>query len=343
MEQPTISEQLVRRYLLGELPKRERERLEVGLLTDDHYYDTLSALEDEVEDQLIDQYLDGELTEPQRENFERVFLNTPERAHKLKLIKDLRDHAPVPKVAREYVPVNVETLPVVPLWQRSPVFAIFQNPVVGLSTAVALTLTLLFCAWLIIRSNRLETQLRQAQAQPPRDRALKEQVDELNRRNEELATKLQRSEEQRQGLEQELASIKIRESQDSNPRDKAAPSAPSYATVILSPTLRSISGDEPTLTVLPGNTEARLVVNIERVNPKDYKRFRAVVRKRVGQDEVWLAEDVKLTARGNNARAVLSVPVEKLTEGQYVVQLDGITSGDQSEQIVLYPFRVVYK
>src|ERR1044072_118540 len=120
MEHPVINEQLVRRYLLGDLPRRERERLEAGLLRDDQYYQTLTALEEEIEDELIDQYLDDELTETERENFERVFLNTPERTHKLKVIEDL-------KIAAHKKMVKPD--PSFNNW--IPAVAIFQNPIVG--------------------------------------------------------------------------------------------------------------------------------------------------------------------------------------------------------------------
>jgi anti-sigma factor RsiW len=92
MEQSAINETLVRQYLLGLLSEDEHERLEMSLLTDDRIYETLTALEDEVEDELIDQYLDGELTAPERDKFEHDFLKKPERDYKLKHIKDLKDN-----------------------------------------------------------------------------------------------------------------------------------------------------------------------------------------------------------------------------------------------------------
>jgi anti-sigma-K factor RskA len=66
MEQSAINETLVRQYLLGLLSEDEHERLEMSLLTDDRIYETLTALEDEVEDELIDQYLAAVDPEPQR-------------------------------------------------------------------------------------------------------------------------------------------------------------------------------------------------------------------------------------------------------------------------------------
>src|ERR1051325_914951 len=162
MEQPAINEHLVRRYLLGELPDREREELELRLLTDDRFYETLTTLENEVEDELIDQYLDGELTKPERDNFELVFLNTPERTRKLKLIKDLKQQVMVPAQqipapALEIVRTNQRP------WQWA--VAVFQNPTFGLALAAALLLAVLCSVWLVIKSNRLETQLKQAEAQ----------------------------------------------------------------------------------------------------------------------------------------------------------------------------------
>jgi hypothetical protein len=335
MKQPALNEQLVRRYLLDDLPKRERERVEVGLLTDDRYFEALTTLESEVEDELIDEYLDGELTGTELENFERVFLNSPERAHKLKVIKDLKDHS-TPEAEPE-APVQriVKTDPP----YRSWISAIFQNPILGFSTAAALVLALVVCGWLWMKTSRLESQLIEARNQP--GSGLNEQVEQLNRRNEELTAQLKRSEEQRAAAEQQVAALTGGEGPEVvQPNQNTQPSGSTIATVILTSSLRSNgSRPVPTLTLKTGVTVARLVVNVERIDPADYKRFRAVVQKQ-GGEEVWRSEDVKLRARGNNARAVLNIAAEKLTEGQYVGALDGITLDDQAEPVGRYVFRV---
>jgi hypothetical protein len=335
MKQPAINEQLVRRYLLDALPKRERERVDVGLLTDDRYYEALTTLESEVEDELIDQYLDGELTGTELENFERLFLNSPERAHKLKVIKDLKGQAAPedePEVSAQRI---VKTDPPYRSWIR----AIFQNPILGFSTTGAFAVALVFCASLWMKSSRLESQLIEARNQT--DSGLREQVDQLNRRNEELTAKLRTSEEQRSAAEQQVAALIGGEGPEVvPPNQNTQPSGSTIATVILTSSLRSNgSRPVPTLNLRTGVTVARLVVNVERIDPADYKRFRAVVQ-RQGGDEVWRSEDVKLRPRGNNARAVLNIAAEKLTNGQYVGALDGITLDDQTEPIGRYVFRV---
>lgn len=332
MEQPAINEHLVRKYLLGQLPERERERLEVGLLRDDQYYESLAALEDEVEDELIDQYLDGELTEPEREHFERVFLKVPERAHKLKVIKDLKERAPVrtPEPVRSDARAKSFTTP------RSnapwnPLVAIFQNPMVGFSMAAALLVAMLCCLWLVINSNRLQEQLRYAQSQGQADPVLKEQLEQLRKSNEELTAQLRTSEERLANLEQQQ---KDRQNQSPNP---------TFASVILSPSLRGSGGQSvSTLNLTSGATRARLTLNVQDVDPKDYKRFRALVKKTSGA-EVWRSENVKLQGRGTGARTTLTLPIERITAGEYTVDLEGVTPDNQSEPLGLYFFRAVAK
>lgn len=342
MKTPALNEQLVRRYLLDDLPKRERERLEVGLLTDDHYCETLSALEEEVGDDLIEEYLDGELTKTERENFERLFLNSPERAHKIKVIRDLKDHAtPIAEPAPAPAPKVVKTDRPYPSW--IPAIGIFKNPVFGFSSAVALTLAVSCCVWLWVRSSRLETQLMEARNQQSTDSVLRE-VEQLNLRNEELTAKLKRSEEERVAAQEEVAALKGAQGQEViQPDSGSQPGRGAIALVILTSSRRTNENRSvPTLTIRPGVTIARLVVNVERIDPADYKRFRAIVQKHAG-DEVWRSEDVKLRARGNNARAVLDISADKLTEGQYVGALDGITPDEQIEPVGRYVFRVQHR
>lgn len=340
MEQPVIDEHLVRNYLLGQLAEAERERLEERLLTDDSFYESLTALEDEVEDQLIDQYLDGELTRPEREHFERAFLNTPGRADKLRLIKDLKEHtvAPAPEPASPAVR---------PPTRRSwmPSFAFFQKPLAGASLAAALVLAVACGVWLWTRSNRLEAELRQAQAQvqPPADDDLRRQLQQLRAGNEELTAALRRSEEQRAGLEQDLASARGREGQTPAPPGKPQPPSPGsiIASVILSPSMRGSSGEEPssTLTLRPGATQARLTLRVKDVDPADYQGFWVVVKKR-GAGEVWRSDGVKVRGNVKQGRAVVTLPAGNLSEGQYVVELDGITPDGQTEPAGIYSLLV---
>jgi hypothetical protein len=83
---------LLVRYLLGELPDDERERLQDAYFTDDVLFARLLVAEDD----LIDAYARGTLTEAQRRRFEQRFGPSPVQARRLKFARLLQDAARVP-------------------------------------------------------------------------------------------------------------------------------------------------------------------------------------------------------------------------------------------------------
>ncbi|MFL6285042.1 MAG: hypothetical protein ACJ74Q_18015 [Pyrinomonadaceae bacterium] len=351
MTQPVIDEYLVRKYLLGQLAEGEREWMEERLLTDDEFYETVTALEDKVEDELIDQYLDGELTGEGREHFERLLLYTPERADKLRLIKDLKAHS-VPVEARAAAADASDSTAVArpPRLKRLGAFGLFRNPVFGLSCAAALLLALLCGVWLLVRSNRLEAELARARAYarptPEENPDLKEQLEQLRARNEELTASLSRAQEERTRLEQQVSAEPPREGHAPAPPERAGQKPPRsfLATLVLSPTLRGLQVEEKnaTLTLNHFAAPARLVLKVDNFAPGDYQRVRAVLRKLVG-GEVWSSDSVKVVNKGRRSQVALTLPAGTLSEGQYTVDLEGITATGSAEPIGLYTFRVVTK
>ena len=67
------------RFLLGELPPNEQERIEIQLLEDGEFQEVIQAAEFD----LIDDYIRGDLTAENVRRFERIFLNSPARRRKL--------------------------------------------------------------------------------------------------------------------------------------------------------------------------------------------------------------------------------------------------------------------
>lgn len=365
MERPTADEQLVRQsvderlvrqYLLGELTDEEREELEKRLLTDDSFYETFTAVEGEVEDELIDEFADGELAGPGREHFARSLSSVPERAAKLTLVRDLKEHAARALAAGRISADHVGRPPGqarARAWQQSAPFRIFRNPLVGLSCAAALLLAALLCVWLALKSNRLEAELNRlagrAQPTPTRDAGLREQLDQLRSRNEELAENLRRSEEQRNALEEKVASSKSGEegggdavSRGARPRQ----SRPAVFSLFLPPPRRGVSAAETEHVLkLPSGAarsaaQARLTLGVEGISLQDFKGFRARVVTS-GGTEVWPPTAVRVTVGGGRGRAVLAVPAGRLPDGAYVAELTGLTVDGQSEPISSVPFRVV--
>jgi anti-sigma factor RsiW len=79
MKQTDVNEDLLTRYLLGELPEDERARVEDEAFADAEILAQLLA----VENDLVDEYVRGELTGEARHRFERMFLNSAERRRKI--------------------------------------------------------------------------------------------------------------------------------------------------------------------------------------------------------------------------------------------------------------------
>jgi CHAT domain-containing protein len=78
------------RFLLGDLPPDEQERIEIRLLEDGDFQEVIQAAEFD----LIDDYIRGDLTAEDVRRFERVFLNSPARRRKLATARILLNSNP---------------------------------------------------------------------------------------------------------------------------------------------------------------------------------------------------------------------------------------------------------
>src|SRR5262245_20440297 len=73
MSEMSYNSTLLTRYLLGDLPQAEKDRLEENYFVDDDLFVELL----DAKDQLISDYMDGQLSPGDRERFERRILTMP--------------------------------------------------------------------------------------------------------------------------------------------------------------------------------------------------------------------------------------------------------------------------
>lgn len=85
----------LRRYLLGDLPERQREEIQSQWSTDDALVEALQTAEND----LIDAYVCQELSEKQRRLFETYFLNSPDRRARLEISQMLMSSSVRSKVS----------------------------------------------------------------------------------------------------------------------------------------------------------------------------------------------------------------------------------------------------
>ena len=138
MNTQSVSENVIRKYLLGQTSEAERLNLEERLIEDDGTYEELSIVEDE----LTDEYLRGRLSQTERKDFETHFLLTPSRQEKLRFAKVVRGHLATHARSQTKVAESPRT-------SKSPLFGIpaFRNPVLSFGLAMALVLMVAGLAW----------------------------------------------------------------------------------------------------------------------------------------------------------------------------------------------------
>ena len=129
------------RYLLGDLPEEERERLEKGYFAD---HETLQFLQS-VEDDLIDAYVRGRLSPKQQQQFESYFLDSPWKQRRVEFARTLclalRDQQP--------------KAPHITAWRRFAAWPVL---------AATLFVAILLLVFLLIQNWRLRIALNQAQS-----------------------------------------------------------------------------------------------------------------------------------------------------------------------------------
>jgi|HubBroStandDraft_6_1064221.scaffolds.fasta_scaffold2256428_1 hypothetical protein len=87
-ESVSYDEELMRRYLLGDVGGPQRRRVEASLLSDHAYLECFRIVEEE----LIDSYLDGELSADDAKRFEDYFLMEPGRRQSLSFALALKTY-----------------------------------------------------------------------------------------------------------------------------------------------------------------------------------------------------------------------------------------------------------
>lgn len=141
----TENKELFIRYLLGDLPEDERERLEKEYFAD---HETLQFLLS-VEDDLIDAYVRGDLSPEQRKQFESYFLDSPSKQRRVEFARTLWP------VLRDQEKPAAQARPGSPsVWRR------FASP----ALAAMLSVAVLLVVFLSIQNWRLRSALKQARS-----------------------------------------------------------------------------------------------------------------------------------------------------------------------------------
>jgi hypothetical protein len=321
--------QQINRYLLGQLPREEAERIEGRLLTEPGLFELAESVEDEV----IDRYVRGELAAEERRRFERRLLSSERIRERLQFARALAAH----DARRAALPRPIDA--------GAAVVPLFRPAAARLAWAATLFVALLG-GWLAFEVVRLD---RHADALEAERLAAVERADEAAARARQAELVAERAELDRSDsgeLAAELAAARDRlaelerrdlpgeaaggERRVRRPGDYAEDAG----TASLFIALATRSGSEPPTLRLDGAERARL--ELELAGPPPAEPVTAAVIR--GGQTVWHEEGAEIVTDGGDSMAVLTLPRESLLPGRYRVEL---TAGAGPRLLGTYELTVV--
>ena len=308
------SEQTIRRYLLGELSESEQSALEERYFTDPQIFNEVLKTESE----LVDGYVRGQLANEVRERFEQSYMAHPARSERVKFAAALTT-----RLDQKKEPVTGEQLTsAVSWWQRLLALPGGQRPTLRFSVALATLLIMLGGVWLLVESRRRQ------QSELARTQAAREAQEERERLAQPTPDEAKRVERTPQQISQPTPT----------PTLDSAPHSVSLALIVGG--MRG--GDNtkiPTLVILPGTTQARLLLNLKENN---YSSYRASLQTIAGV-EIFSQTNVKPGRAKTGASFVFTVPAHKFANGDYVLTLRGIDPDGEVDDLSKSLFRVEKK
>jgi hypothetical protein len=318
------NEELISRYLLGELPEEQQVEIEDRAFSDKDYLASITA----VENDLIDEYVSGELSAADRQRFETRFLASAERRKRVEFATALRT-----VVSESHAPEN-KPIHDVPRWSwRDSLYAFISglNPAARLAFATAAILLIVGAAWLFTETGRLRRQVNQLQAEKQSGQSLQQALDAERKRSEELNARLNQEKQQREQTDESL-----RQLTETTEATKPAP-PPVFASLTLLPGLSRGGGQKPNLDLSNDVRLVRLQIGID--PEEEYKSFAVELRTVAGRG-VWNRENLAARTRRGTRAVRLTLPATDLKSGEYEIRLRGLTEGGGSEDVGFYYFNV---
>jgi len=334
MQTKSREDEVMAKYLLGELSAADQEVVEEKFFVDDEWFDRLSVVEME----LIDEYVQGRMSTKERSQFERGFLTTPDRIEKVTNARTLMRHV------EELKPFPAdETEPSTPFWRTLAGYVSFQSPVMQYGMAAAVLLLIVGGAWLVFDSFRWRQQVQEArnqqstQARELNEKMLQQRT-ELQQQLDHKESELKQQLAQSQGKDQEIEKLRHeiaglhRQQENLSSRQ---PGEEITAFLSAGPLTRGGS-PEPINVYLQPNTK-RLNLHIQLKPPTASRYNLSLIRAGGKPIKQWFRVRPRQTNSSPNIR--ITLPTGLLGEGDYLLNTNGVPRGSE----VSYPIRVIRK
>jgi hypothetical protein len=317
-----MQENLMRRYLLGDLSEPEKAGLEKEFFTDEERFEQMW----EIENRLVDNYVRGRISPEDRERFERHYLASPVHRLRVTIARELIERVDGPSAKA----IAIESKN--SLWARLSEkleisFASWQFALIA-----AVVLLVASSLWLFLDRTNLRRELAR----------LKAETEARQSREQTLADQIAAARDQSDQLKGEIEQLQAERNAAANEPPAAPPSAQSprakIFSFLLSATLVRGGGDPQTLLIPPKTDVVRLQMIVKQ---PDARRYQVGVRTVEGR-QIWERQSIKARHDGaGNDVLTTNIPAGKLALGDYILTLSSVNSTGESEEINRYFFRVI--
>lgn len=323
MELRIEDEQLMARYLLGELSADERDRIEERFFIDEDYYQNLLLAEDD----LIYDYLRGALSLDHQIKIEARIQTSSGLLRKVKALEALMNLEEVgPRVETSIAeePRVNRTI----WWQAIKEFFAIRRPAFGFALAAAV----LFAAtsyYLITETGKLRTEIACVEAEREQERlASSERERDMQREIEDM-----RDGEEKLSSDMELEKQMRAQAEDEVRRLRSQSVTPALSFILMPGLTRG--QDEPERLIIPKGTH-RVALKLDIEGEEKYKSFRAELRT-MGGNLIWSEAVADMTAIPYGKAVSVTLPSALLINGEYEITLRG-SKGEQFEIFRYYYF-----
>ncbi len=314
------SDQIMVRYLLGELSDAEQSALEENYFTHPQVFEQLV----EAENELVDEYASGRLSPEVRKRFEQYYLAHPLRRERVKFAQALATK--VERTRSDQTSVGPGTARLAP-WAWVP--NLFSGRVFAFSTGLALLLLAAGGGWFLLRTWRTPTPQTQATRaaqepgkrevqQPPIDDRPIQTVDSNDNANRALD-----------------------QAKKSQPQSPGRPAASTSVMLLLTASgTREGAAESARKLIIPAGTQQVLIkLNLKEGNYSDYR----IVLQAIGGETIFNRQRLKPRETKSGSTFSIVVPARSFAAGDYMLTLRGVRPNAEVDDVSKSIFRVEKK
>jgi hypothetical protein len=303
-DQFAFDDELLSRYLLGDVSSEQAEELDELSVADDAFAWRLSG----VENDLVDRFVRGELQRETLKRFQSFYLSSAKRRRKVEFAAGLLELE-----KRDSVRGKRPTLVASRAWWR------WVSPYRQWSFAAAAVALLLLAGYLFTSNLRLRRQVDEAAA---------------NRANSN-----QREQQLKQELDRQRTANAATQSDLDRARGTSVTAQLNTVALLLPAPTRGVDRVE-NVSVRPGTDLLVLLLTLE---SDDFPTYRVSLKNPATREEVWLSADLASSAPTGHKTVAVGVPAKLLRQQRYLAQLMGIQRNATAVPVGDYPFNVVLR